>query len=44
MMKLKRARNLDARQNMLLEHAYFQVLPEPPPVAILPAATSQDIA
>lgn len=25
MMKLKSAKNLDARQTMLLEHAYFQV-------------------
>lgn len=27
MMKLRAAKNLDARQAMLLEHAYFQVLP-----------------
>lgn len=31
MMKLKKAKNLDARQNMLLEHAYYQARPPSPP-------------
>lgn len=44
-MKLKSAKNLDARQTMLLEHAYFQVrvlllhsqAPTSSPVAYMPA-------